>query len=157
MKKRVYVLSIGIALIVIAVMVLFLLYTTDKDFSYPSEDVFSLDVKYNAEGIAAGEELTLEAELKNLSGKDYVMHHYAPEMITYKINGEYELIYDMGMYETFKKNTSQERIIHITPETGGVYEIMIMAKFDIMPSMDSAESKEYVISKTISIDVPSGE
>lgn len=152
MRKKIVLVSISVVLLIVVVTAAWcLLHSTDKSFEFPEQDEFSLDVKYNAEDIREGQEIVFEAELTNLSGKEYQIWR-PTEIITYAIDGEWEALLDITAYDTFEKKKSYEREIHITPETGGSCEVMIIAHFRIDSPQDN-EFRDYTISKTILLDV----
>lgn len=153
MKKKVVFLS-GSIIAIIAIVVWFLLCMDEKEFEYPAQDVFSLDVKYDDQNIIEGQEIIFETVLTNLSDKDYIIRQPS-KIITYEVDGEEEIMTSEAIYKTFEKKENYARAIHLILEESGVHEIIIVAHFDIQPSLESAESKEYIISKPISIEVNS--
>ncbi len=148
-------------LIIISVFCLFLMSACSADnshadndntaeFVYPEKSAFSFETDIDAVTVKSGENIVINAALKNTSDRDYYIEH-GIETITYSYNDDGEIIDAIAVLDEFKSNSEISRTLNITAKDSG--QITVSADFSVKPSKYSDEFEIYKFEKSIQVNV----
>lgn len=143
-------------LIIISVLFLFLMSACSADndntaeFVYPEKSAFSFETDIDAVTVKSGEDIIINAILKNTSDRDYDIEH-GLEPIMYSYNAFMEIVDAIAVIDNFKSNTEISRTLNITAKDSG--QITVSADFSVKPSKYSDEFEIYKFEKSIQVNV----
>ena len=124
-------------------------------FCYPDKNDFVLEATISQPPYRSDEAILFQCSFTNKSGKDYFIHN-GSQAITYSADGSEEARELIAISTPFSSNDQITRQIEISPLTVGYHKVEIKCPIEVTPeqfSDGSENSKEYIYSKTLEIEV----